>query len=189
MRIIHHEGISGDARRRPGGARTSETGRAPPFFPPPPLTSGGYGEQIKDKRKLSARLKGGLRRILMKRNSAATLALVFFAFVLLSCASVSTETSLLQGAPHLAPTDPASVQILRSEPGRPYERLGEVSLRASGAPGAPEIEEKLQQAAARMGADAIIESRKRKQVQWSGGCTPYVQSVETITAVAIKYTP
>lgn len=75
-----------------------------------------------------------------------------------ACANVSARTTEYVGAVHAAPTSPASVQVLRTEPTRPHTRLGEVLLDASVEPPPPvsEIEQKLREEAARIGGDAVV---------------------------------
>jgi hypothetical protein len=85
-----------------------------------------------------------------------TLALV--AGALAACASVDVQTTEYVGAPRYQPTEPNSVQILRTEPTAPHDRLGEIVVDASTDPAPPvtEIEQKLTQAAAKMGANAVV---------------------------------
>ena len=61
-----------------------------------------------------------------------------------------------EGTPHYPPTDPASVTVLRSEPPRPFETLGQVVLDPGHTLPVPEMEQKLRQAAASMGANAVF---------------------------------
>ncbi|MNE83096.1 hypothetical protein D3C80_1798840 [compost metagenome] len=60
--------------------------------------------------------------------------------------------------PHASPTDPASVEVLRREPLRPHERLGEVIIDASTDPAPPvdEIEQRLREEAAKIGGEAVV---------------------------------
>jgi len=124
-----------------------------------------------------------------------SLALAALSFVLASCASIHAQRTQYVGAPHYPHTDPGKVEILRSTPARPHERLGEIALDASTDPAPPvsDVEARLRNEAAKMGADAVVVVYDRIQptaVVVTGGY--WNRSVETITgrkliAVAIKY--
>jgi len=60
------------------------------------------------------------------------------------------------GMPAYSPTDPTKVMILRTQPLRPFETLGQIILEPEAALSVPEMEEKLRQAAASMGANAVV---------------------------------
>jgi hypothetical protein len=117
-------------------------------------------------------------------------------FVTAACASMSATSMQYVGRPQLPPSDPAMVEILRAEPSRPHERLGEVAVTASTSP-SPEladIEEKLRTTASTLGADAVVVVHDALQpVGWySTGGWWLDRNVYTITgrrlvAVAIKY--
>jgi hypothetical protein len=62
----------------------------------------------------------------------------------------------LEGSPWYPPTDPVTVEILRAEPQRPFEPLGEVVIDKEIAMPAAELEGRLRAAAARIGAQAIV---------------------------------
>ena len=49
-----------------------------------------------------------------------------------SCASVSSSSERILGAPVFPPTAPQSVVILRREPRKPHERIGHVFIEPSG---------------------------------------------------------
>jgi Cu/Ag efflux protein CusF len=113
-----------------------------------------------------------------------------------ACASVSATSMQYVGSPHVPPSDPAVIEILRAEPSRPHERLGEVSVTASTrpAPALAEVEEKLRTAASTLGADAVVVVHDALQpVGWySTGGWWLDRNVYTITGrrlvgVAIKY--
>lgn len=72
-------------------------------------------------------------------------ALTVFALALAACATVDATSTQYVGAPHPPPSDPAKVTILRSEPPRSYDRLGEVVVDASIDPAPPitQVEDKL----------------------------------------------
>jgi hypothetical protein len=58
--------------------------------------------------------------------------------------------------PAYSPTDPTTVMILRTQPLRPFETLGQIILEPEAALPVPEMEQKLRQAAASMGANAVV---------------------------------
>lgn len=66
---------------------------------------------------------------------------------LVACASLNTTTTPYAGAPHYPPGDPASVQILRTEPTKSHDRLGEIVVDAATHSVTPgnEVEQKLRQ--------------------------------------------
>ncbi len=92
------------------------------------------------------------------------------------------------------PTNPANLQLLREPPMRPHIRLGEIFAEPEGNPPITEIEQKLLQAAAKMGADAAVLVADRTMRMgavvsgpWYGRqISPDFQRV--IIVVAIKYT-
>ncbi|OLF53750.1 hypothetical protein BTN82_15690 [Pseudomonas chlororaphis] len=86
------------------------------------------------------------------------LALIWMTAGLAGCANLDARTTEYVGVPHAAPTSPASVQVLRSEPTRPHVRLGEVVLDSSVEPAPPvaQIEQKLREEAAKIGGDAVV---------------------------------
>jgi hypothetical protein len=77
---------------------------------------------------------------------------------LAGCASIDAHTTEYVGATHLAASNPATVEILRNEPRRTHERLGEVLIDASTepAPTVAAIEQKLREEAAKIGGDAAV---------------------------------
>ncbi len=93
-----------------------------------------------------------------KRMAIAAI-LLMIAAVLTTIAGrnyVTVNTRPYLGMPSYPPTDPASVEILRTEPLRPHERLGEITLEPQGSPSVTEMEQKLREAAAKMGANAAV---------------------------------
>lgn len=79
-------------------------------------------------------------------------------FMTAACTSLSATSMQYVGSPQMPPSDPTMVEILRAEPSRPHERLGEVAVTASTSP-SPEqaaIEDKLRATAAALGADAVV---------------------------------
>jgi hypothetical protein len=117
-------------------------------------------------------------------------------FATAACASVSATSMQYVGTPHFPPSDPAAIEILRAEPSRPYERLGEVSVTASTRP-SPElaaVEEKLRAKASTLGADAVVVVHDALQpVGWysTGGWwldrNVYTVTGRRLVGVAIKY--
>lgn len=76
------------------------------------------------------------------------------------------------------PTDPATVQILFSEPQRPHEQIGIVTATGGSAATETQVYRKLQAKAAEVGADAVVIGAKDTSY-WSG---------KNISASAIKFT-
>jgi len=116
-------------------------------------------------------------------------------FAVTGCQTVSTTTTQAIGGPTFPPTDPATVQILRTAPTRQHVRLGE----GRGEPydesvPAAKIEEALQKAAAKLGANAAVVVYDKTQVVGAMVTGPwYGRSIQDITgrvvvAVAIRYT-
>lgn len=85
-------------------------------------------------------------------------ALIASALALAACATVDAQTTAYVGVEHPAPTVPADVQILRTEPTRPHVRLGEILIDASVDPAPPitQVEQKLREEGAKLGADAVV---------------------------------
>lgn len=85
-------------------------------------------------------------------------ALLASALGLSACATVDAQTTAYVGVEHPAATIPAEVQILRVEPTRPHVRLGEILVDASVDPAPPitQVEEKLRNEGAKLGADAVV---------------------------------
>jgi hypothetical protein len=80
------------------------------------------------------------------------------AFLLASCATVDATVTQYVGVPRFPAVDPAKVQILRAEPMQPHDRLGEILLDISLEPAPPieDVEERLREEAARLGATAVF---------------------------------
>ncbi|TDF78178.1 hypothetical protein [Pseudomonas sp. H9] len=74
------------------------------------------------------------------------------------CTSIDARTTEYVGAPHFAPTSASEVEVLRTEPLRPHDRLGEIVVDASVEPPPPitEVEQKLREQAASIGGDAVV---------------------------------
>ena len=134
----------------------------------------------------------------MKDKGEANSSALFLVFAVLSfiagCNYVTVNTKPYLGVPQYPPTNPASVEILRTEPLQPHDRLGEIYLEPTGNPSVTEMEQKLREAAAKMGADAAVLVADRTMRMgatvtgpWYGRqVSPDFQRV--IIAVAIRYT-
>ena len=121
--------------------------------------------------------------------------LAFVALVLVSgCQTVAITDTQEIGGPTFPATDPATVEILRTQPTQPHVRLGEVRAEPSSEDvSAVKIEEALRKGAAKMGANAAVVVYDRTQVTGAYVTGPWygrsVESVEgrIIIAVAIRY--
>jgi hypothetical protein len=113
--------------------------------------------------------------------------------LLFGCTYVSVESRRYLAVPSYPPTDPATVQILREPPTQPHERLGEISLQPQGNPPVQEMEAKLREAAAKMGAEAVVIVADRMHYMgafvsgpwWGREISPIYGRV--IVGVAIRY--
>jgi hypothetical protein len=111
------------------------------------------------------------------------------------CNTISLQTNQYIGVPTYPPTDPATVQVMRTEPTRPNVKLGEITVEPSSmdTPVA-KIEAKLQAAAAKMGANAVVIVVDRTQnmgaVVTGGWYNRQISPVvgRVIVGVAIHYT-
>jgi|SRR5882672_4746301 len=128
-------------------------------------------------------------------RTAVLVGITAAAFALAACVTLSATTSPYAGAPHPAAVDPAAVQIMRTQPTRPHEQLGEIVVDASVDPAPPitDVEAKLRAEAATLGADAVVVVLDRVQPVGAYVAGPYwSRSVQTITGrklvgIAIKY--
>ena len=122
-------------------------------------------------------------------------ALVASALALGACASVDAQTTAYVGVEHPEPTLPNEVQVLRTEPTRPHVRLGEILVDASVDPAPPitEVEQKLREEGAKLGADAVVVVYDRIQPVAAYVTGPlWSRDIETIQGrklkgIAIKY--
>ncbi len=122
--------------------------------------------------------------------------LVLVLLALAGCTSLSHHTLNYVGAQRFPPSDPSRVAILKADPSRPFERLGEVVVDASidPAPSIDKIESTLRADAAKLGADAVVLAYDRTQVTgtwvWGPYWAPSASPIQSriIVAVAIKYT-
>ncbi|HQG30610.1 MAG TPA: hypothetical protein PLA83_01670 [Deltaproteobacteria bacterium] len=123
----------------------------------------------------------------------AIVAAVISVMLLAGCSTVSVQKRAYLGVPAYQPTDPAKVEILRTEPTRPFDRLGEIDLEPAGNPPVQKLEQKLKDAAAQMGADAAVIVADKTRLMggyvtgpwWGGQIVPEYGRV--IVAVAIRY--
>jgi hypothetical protein len=123
--------------------------------------------------------------------------LVWLGCVLVSCATIDATVTQYAGAPRFPATNPAAVEILRVEPVRPHERLGEIEVDASAEPAPPieKVEDKLRAEAASLGADAVVVVVDRLQPvgafvsgPWFGRDVDVIKG-RKVVGVAIKYRP
>ncbi|MGO9586417.1 MAG: hypothetical protein ACLP2Y_09495 [Limisphaerales bacterium] len=124
-----------------------------------------------------------------------SLAAIVILFVVTGCNTVSINSNQYVGVQSYPPSNPAQIQILRKEPNRPNVRLGEIRAEpASENVSVQKIEESLRNAAAKMGADAIVIVLDRTEVTGAMVIGPwYGRSVQQIVGrvvvgVVIKYT-
>jgi hypothetical protein len=116
------------------------------------------------------------------------------ALLLTGCATVSADSTRYIGAEQFPPSDPSRAEILRHEPKRPHERIGEIVLRPSGDPDVARIESRLREETAKLGGDAAVlvydKTRRMGTVVtgnwWMRYHTPIYGRV--IVAVAVKFT-
>ncbi len=104
------------------------------------------------------------------------------------CSWVSVDSTPYAGEPKYPATDPASVEILRADPARPFYRLGEIHVDFTGNPPEPATAEKIRKVAAKWGADAVILSGDTglpRRSWWDQLINPDPDQV--ISGVAIRY--
>ena len=127
------------------------------------------------------------------RSPARTIVLAVSLLLLAGCSFVNTRIQPYLGGPTFPPSDPTKVEILRAQPTRPHERLGEVFAEPSGDPTAAQYEQALREGAAKMGADAVVVVYDRMQVVgtmvtgpwWAPEASPIVGRV--VVGLAIRY--
>lgn len=128
-------------------------------------------------------------------RSFAAVAAVAGLCVLSGCKTVSISTREALGVPTYPPNlNPASIPILTTQPTRPHVRLGDIQAEpSSDSVSAAQITQSLQQAAAKLGADAVVIAYDQHQVlgTWvSGpwwGSSVQTYSGRVIIGLAIKY--
>jgi hypothetical protein len=152
-----------------------------------------YSGQVKprDMQNMERTKEVQMKRLLTTKAILVTLGILVF---LSGCAYVSTETKHYLGVPPYPETDPANIHILRSEPTRVHERLGEILLEPQGNPPVAEMEAKAKQEASKMGADAAVIVADTTRLigayvtgpWWGRTVSPEYDRV--IVLVAIRYT-
>ncbi len=125
----------------------------------------------------------------------ASAAVVVALFTTVGCNTVSTSQIQYVGAPHYGPSNPATIEILRTAPTRPHVQLGQVTAEpSSDSVAVTQIEDALRQSAAKIGADAVVIVADHTQVTGTVVSGPlWARSVDRVTGrvivgVAIKYT-
>ena len=124
---------------------------------------------------------------------AVALCLLLPALALSGCATVNVSSERYIGVPQAAPTNPASVEILRKEPTRPHVQVGEVFLSPSPDTSVDSIEKALRTESARLGADAavVVHDRTKRVGTYISGSwwVRYHAPVYSrqVVAVAIRY--
>jgi hypothetical protein len=116
-------------------------------------------------------------------------------WLVVGCSSLSDHTIQYVGAPRLSRTDPQQVELLRDEPKRAFERLGEVVVQSSlnPPPAIEKVEARLRAGAARLGADAVFLVTDQTQVTgtqfWGPYWAPSATAIQNrvLVGVAIKY--
>jgi hypothetical protein len=134
-------------------------------------------------------------RSVRRASLAGGLLLALIAALFAGCTSITSNTTQYPGALHPPPADPAKVEITRSEPKRPHDKLGEISVDVSTDPAPPieKVEQKLRDEGAKLGADAVVIVYDRVQPigAWvTGGYwnrSVDVEKGQRIVGVAIKY--
>jgi hypothetical protein len=95
-----------------------------------------------------------------RTKKLAWAALTVFTTVL-SLLAACTTTNIVRvlprvGVPLYPPTDSATILVLRQEPSRPFEILGQLVIEPENVLPMPEIERMLREEAAHMGANAVV---------------------------------
>jgi len=109
------------------------------------------------------------------------------------CASISEHTHAYLGSPQYPPTNPNNVLVLAAEPKEPKEPLGEIILWVQGDPSRQQLEAKLREAAARLGADAVFIASDRTHIHpilywdWWGPAGTSEEWDRHVVGVAIKF--
>ena len=125
-------------------------------------------------------------------NSVAAAVLLALLASALGCVQVQSRPYI--GVAAFAPTQPDTVQILRTAPTRPNLRLGEITVEPKNNTSVQTIEEKFRDAAAKMGANAVVIVADRTELMgmqetgswYNAQMTPITGRV--IVGVAIRYT-
>lgn len=131
----------------------------------------------------------------MKIVLASWLSLLAISVCVAACATLNASTTQYVGAPHYPPTEASSVEILRFEPRKPHERLGEIVIDASSnpAPAIEKVEDKMRSEAAKIGANAVVVVLDRLQPSasfvgrpWRGGGYESTEG-RKVVGIAVRY--
>ncbi len=123
----------------------------------------------------------------MKILAWAALSIFIASVSLLTACTTTNVVRVLPrvGMPLYPPTDSATILVLRAEPERPFEILGQIILEPVKVLPVSEIERLLRQEAARLGADAVvIVSDMTMRV---GETRSEMEGGQIVTANAIRY--
>jgi hypothetical protein len=97
----------------------------------------------------------GERKMTKHRPARAHLAALFAALIMLAaCSSLSMTVKRYPDIPPQPQTNADQVEILRKEPTRPHFAVGSISV--SSAPDNPDLPVRLREAAAQLGANAVV---------------------------------
>lgn len=122
-----------------------------------------------------------------------TLAVFVVLGLLGGCSPLSVRVVPLGGAPPYPPTDPNIVAILHQEPSRPHAALAEIYAEPQGSPKPSAIAEKLREAGAALGADAVVIVADRQLVMGAIVTTTWMEQHllaapdHVIVGIAIRY--
>jgi len=119
---------------------------------------------------------------------------VLLATLVCGCNTVFVQSKQYLGVASYPPTDPATIQILQTQPTLAHVRLGEITIQPQGNPTKAAMEQKLRLAASRMGANAVVIVADQTMVfgatvmgpWWGRTVSPDVGRV--IVGVAVRYT-
>jgi hypothetical protein len=122
----------------------------------------------------------------MKKKYRAALVVAAVAALLAGCATSSPVRVLpLVGATAYPPTDPESVAVLQAEPQIPYEALGQIVFEPQSAASMGDMEQKLRQAGASLGANAVI--IKADLSMQAGAGSSQSSGSQVVSGIAIRY--
>ncbi len=121
-----------------------------------------------------------------KRSKKFRLAVLFSMLILAGCTSaVPVKIMPYVGVTAYPPTDPASIMVLQSDPLRPHQTLGHVIVRPEDPLSFEEMDQVLRDAAASMGADAVVIIANMRM--HAGANSLQMSAGHVISAVAIRY--